>query len=313
MRFLATSDLHMVSGKMPVGRLDNYYETQFEKLEFVFKYAYDNGCAILQAGDFFDSPRNWYLLEDILKLFNKYPVDFFNVFGQHDTYMYSVESRGSTNLGIMHGAGKIKLLNHIGHTFEKGSIGIYGASWGEEIPEPFGIEDFTILVIHAGIGTNSLFPGHEYSDAKRFLKKHDFDLILCGDIHQSFFIQADGKIIVNTGPMLRKEATNYNLTHKPHFYVFDTGSGDPFKFKRVEIPHEPAKAILTRGHLDDKKEQKEILKAFTEEIEKAYPKIKSSRPQEGENFLERLNLFIKENNIPEIITKILDEYIGEEP
>ncbi len=300
MKLLLLSDLHLSSDKNPIGRLDILYKTQFEKLEFILEYAADNNAIILQAGDFFNTHRNWYLLSDFITILNKYPVETYAIYGQHDVRMYSKELRPYTNLGILERADFITILN------EKpllptlcSNINLYGLSWGEEIPKIIDKNNFNILVCHKDISNTPLFPGHKYTKASKFLKENDFDLILCGDIHQSFFIEKDNKTLINTGPLLRREATEYNLTHKPNFWVYDTNLKG---YENIVIPHKPASNVLSKIHIENKNEKKEVLKEFIEEINN-----KQNDKKEKIDFIEILNLFIRNNDISEDVIKYLDK------
>ena len=110
MKFLFISDLHL-SDKCPAARRDQYDQTALRKFEFVLKTAYKEEAVILQAGDFFNSPRSWHLLADVMELIRKYEVEIYCVYGQHDQYFRSSASDSATNLGILIKSGLVNNLS----------------------------------------------------------------------------------------------------------------------------------------------------------------------------------------------------------
>ncbi len=334
MKLLSLSDLHLSPEKKPQARLDDHYNTQFEKFEFILDYAERNNCIILQGGDFFHSSRNYHLLTDTMEILNQYEsVKINSVFGQHDRYLNSKELETYSNLGILSLAGYINILRG-NKALIIDSVNIYGVSFGDEgIPKIIDKKAFNILVIHKEISNNPLFYGHKYSSAETFLNKTKFDLVLCADIHQKFFIRnKKNQVILNTGPVFRREATRYNLTHKPNFWVYDTES---CKYTNVIIPHAPSKEVLSRIHIENRNKKKEILSTFINEIqneiqaeESPLPKIDFKDESEREEALTtftsnlkkdsknqkskfdlKLNKFIKENEISFEVVKYLEKVI----
>ena len=305
MKFLLLSDMHLLWNN-PVCRRDDLTTVQFEKLRFILDYADKNNLPILQAGDFFDAPRSYIFLPKVIDVFNEYPdVDIYAIFGgrRHDTYLYSNETRDATNLGIL---GKTGIINILGKDFvvlssDRMGAFIYGASYGEEIPEVEGANDFNILVIHAPIMENTFSINIDYMDAKKFLFKYkDYDLILCGDIHRRFVVTSkDNRFIINTGPMLRKTADEYNLSFTPGFCVFDT---EKRSINWVTIPHKPSDEVISRDHIGNIEEVDSMLEEFITEIEKDF--------EVGVDILQNLHLFIKKNKLPDGVVNYISETIS---
>ena len=301
MKFVLISDLHLMSSS-PVSRLDDAQKTSLDKLAFVLNYAESKNAVILQAGDFFDGPRSWYLLPKVLSLIGNFHSSIHAIFGQHDTYMYSVERRRYTSLGVLEAVGDVNILND--HPFCFSDLHVYGCSYGEEIPNPHKIlmknRFKNVLVIHAPIAEKEIFPGQEYESYNKFLMEQEhYDVILCGDIHRAFFYERrDGRIILNTGSMMRKTAEKYSFEHEPHFYVWDSESGD---FEKVIIPHSPAEEVLTRAHIEDSEEKKAILGEFVDAIKDDY--------EAQVDFMETLLSLAKVADIDEHVFKIMEEII----
>lgn len=315
MKFVLLSDVHLVA-KTPISRLDNTMVTGLNKLEHVFRFAFDNFAFIIQAGDLFDIPRSWYLLTKVTELFKKWSssVTFFSVFGQHDTYKYSEGTRYATMLGALQGAGLVTILNNTPVNPHFG-IDIYGTSYGSDVPKIKRVKDVkNILCIHKNISNRPTYTRHKYSDANLFLRNNKFDVIVCGDIHRKFKITLKNKsgkkrYIVNTGPLIRRNAEAYMFKHKPGFFVYDTVGND---IEWCEVPHEPAEKILTTEHT--KREQK-VEESLTDLIDELNKHFKRTRV----NFKEVMDVIFKkykiDNETQQLCMNIIDESaeeVGEE-
>ena len=315
MKFLHISDTHLLFDS-PQARLDDTHKTGLEKFEYVLSWAQANSAVILHSADFFDKRRSWYLLPEIVTLLKKYKVPILAVFGQHDQYMRSMVTRHATMLGILEQAGLVKILGHeliyseIGEPTEV--FHIWGAGYGEEIPTPTSKSipncEYNILVIHAPIAVEPLWPGHNYIDAEKFLAEHtEFDMILCGDIHRNFGIMDKvGRWILNTGPMIRRRAVDYNFHHKPGFWIIDTEKENRpnHRVSWEEIPHLPAEKVLSRDHIEREEESEEILQEFVDAVDVQF--------DAGVDFDDNLEKFLVANNIPQSVIDILSETEAEE-
>lgn len=266
MKLILLSDPHLTS-ITPVARQDDIRSTSYKKMKFIMSWAKSNKAVIICSGDLVDRPRDWFVLQDMIRLCGTYQVPFYTVYGQHDTYMYSESVRPYTTVGALIGMRSIKQLNSDGRMIGRcggKDVVLFGTSFGENVPKPKS-NIVSILSIHAPIAKKALFPGHDYIDAKKFLKKHKFDLIICGDIHQQFLFKFDNRYICNTGQIVRLDATTYNMQHEPAFYVATIKDG--IKMSKVKIPCEPAEKVLSREHIEDKNQATEMLDDFIENVE----------------------------------------------
>jgi len=304
MRFMLLSDIHATS-KNPAARKDDILSTTIHKIRYLLRLARKEKAVILQAGDFFDKPRDWNLLLIIINLIKAYKVKIFNVYGQHDTYLRTDLSQSATTLGILYKTNYFNLLSKTPTIFEN-HINVYGVSWGQEIPEPEGT--INILVIHSPISMSELYPDHKYIGAKWFAKKYkEYNLILTGDIHRSFLYSATSTptTIINTGPILRLEATEYNMTHRPHGYIYDAEYGTIDKFM---IPHEKSERVLSRSHIEKTKFNKFTMQKFIDSIDKEL----KDEYQPSQTLKESLVTWLKSNEIGSSIQKIIIEAIENE-
>jgi len=265
MKLALLSDPHLLIHK-PKARLDDAIATAFKKMNFVLKYCKDNNANLIIAGDLTDKPRSWNLLPRVLDLFSNYSdVKVFAVFGQHDMYLYSEETRDKTILGALYNAGLVELLSS--KPISLSNVELYGCNYGEKVPKIIDKKKKNILVIHAPIAEKALYTKHDYISARSFLKDNkDYKIIFCGDIHVGFCLgDRTGRTILNTGPMIRKTADKYNFIHEPCFYTYDTVTDD---IRMIEIPHRPAEEVLSREHLVDEEDKKVLRSKFTESLSK---------------------------------------------
>ena len=314
MKIFCLADTHLTT-RRPRSRIDvkPIHEVLLNKLETVYKHAGKEGGDVLIAGDIFDGPRSWAALSYFIKLFKKYEdaVSTYVVYGQHDTHFYSEKTRGNTALGILIATGLVRLLNEkstgiFGELADK-TINYYGASFGAAIPKIEDSEAFNVLVIHAGISDRAAYPGHDFTDAEQFLKKHDFDLIICGDIHSRFIGQVRGKTIVNPGPLWRKTSDLYNF--EPGYYVFDTKprpNEDDWEF--YNIPIEKAEAVIDRAVAEKVAETKALLNSFVDSFEEMTTERSGGKISFDENLV---NLF-KKNKTAKAVVEILAEVMDDE-
>ena len=301
MKLLLLSDVHL-SSKTPIGRLDDYRKTCLRKFEYVLKYAQKINAQIIQAGDLFDKPRDWFMLLDIIKLLKRYNRSICCVFGQHDTYMYSIENREYTAMGVLLQNQLAINLNDVPLTIDKTNCTLYGTNFNPDlqIPKPI-TKGLNVLVAHATISDQALYPGQAYYSAKKFLQDYKaFDLILCADIHRHFYFSDKGRYLVNTGPMMRKEASHYNFSHEPCFYVYDT---ETKKLSRGKIPCEPAKKVLSRKHIESSVEADTMLETFI-------AAVRDDKMEVGANLVDNIHKFLKKNKIDKTISNIIEEVMS---
>ena len=246
MKFLLLSDIHGTSN-IPRARRDNVLLAVERKLEYVFKYAASIDADIIQAGDLSNSPRDIQFLFKFISIRMKYQsVEFYTIWGQHD--QYNRNKNVPTNLGILSKSNLVKIISSNSISFD--AVDLYGASWNKKIPEIQNEKKVNILCIHAPITKKQLWPNQVFTQANSVFEKKEYrkyDLIICGDIHRHFVVKQGKQIICNTGPMLRLEATNYCMKHKPKFYVYDT-----FKktFETKIIPHADPAQVMNNKHLE---------------------------------------------------------------
>ena len=303
MKLLLISDLHLTS-ITPVARKDNVLKTGLEKLEYVLQYGQKHNCTILESGDFCDKSRDWNLLYELHDMLGYYGVPIFCVQGQHDYYYRSKLGNNASTMGILQKAGLVRILLHPGYLEPDWKI--YPVNWGEDIggiPTPKDDISNRVLLAHAPISPIRVHPRQKVTTTKEFKKLHkDWDLVLLGDIHRHFEFGEKGRYIINTGPMMRLEATSYNMTHKPSFYIFDTTTR---KLIRKIIPHKPADEVLDTAHLKPET-QEEYDEDRINELAEAMQETFKDDPQK-----KKLVEILAKKNVSKSVKKIIIDTFNE--
>lgn len=297
MNFILLSDPHATLMK-PIGRVDNVGKAFIKKFKFVLNYAKKRGFPIFIPGDLFDRAMEWKAMMLIMDLIKKSKVDIYVVYGQHD--MYARVSKGSiTSINILIKSGIVNLLKSKPTNIY--GIMVYGSSWNEKIPIP-DRKERNMLVTHKPVYQNRLFPGQHGMDVESFAKKHSlYNMIHVGDIHRRFVYKGNN-VVVNTGPLLRLEATRYNIRHKPSFAIYNHIENT---IEFVEVPHKPGREVLDLTHRKEIKRRNEYLDQLTTSLKKVDFRTYQSDVRED------VIKFIKENEIEDDIVKALDEIMVE--
>ena len=308
MKMILISDFHLSLDK-PIARTDkDFVKTQFDKLKSVLDFADNTGAIILQAGDFFHTPRSWGLLPMVWDLLKQFKTRIHVVFGQHDRYMYS-QNTESTNLGILIKGGLVKELTYEGIVY--GDYKIYGCGYGDwltkGLPSPDG--NINVLVIHREITDQRISKFQEnWIKANEWVENTKFNITLCGDIHRQFWVnsKSNTKHLFNSGPLIRRECSEDMLNHKPGFFFWNTETRGE-EIELIELHHLPANEVFSEYHIESikaKEEKKDLFESFIQAMG-------DSSLVKGVKFDENLNLLMEKTNpnknVRGIISKTMEE------
>lgn len=297
----------------PSRRNDNFFETQINKSLQAFSIFEQYNCSVIfQPGDLFDSHTvSNEVKARIIKLYKnnlKQDEKILFVSGQHDISGHSLYTLKNSPLAVVQAAGVGKLLAAKPYSIldlEDGrTVQVYGASYGEPIPEPESEMDYNILVIHKMIGDRELFPGQELTKPNQFLRNNPkFNLVLCGDYHYRFSSQYEGRTIVNPGCLVRKTISKFDLEHKPSVAIFNIEENE---VKFIELDIRPSKEVfnLNQETKIDKLGTEKLIQALKENLQ----------GPSGQQDLKWKNLLlkvIKEKGSSDKIREIIDETIEE--
>ncbi len=261
MRIACCGDLH-IRDTIPVNRIDDFTETLFNKLDFIFNHCIDNYIqTILFPGDVFNSPiQPYHTLIRTLERFhgNEYfKMYILACYGQHDLLFHNKNNR-EVALNVIESGKALTILDNV-VTID--GINFYGCHYGDDIPE-IKTEGINILIMHKMvIDKNKLWDKQEvYSQSSHLLRKHKYNLIVCGDNHNLFTNNYRTRFLVNAGSLMRTRIDQYN--HKPCFFIYDT---DEKTLERIEIPIKPFVEVFKEQ--EDKKEVIEFDDQFTTQFE----------------------------------------------
>ena len=299
-RLLLSSDWHLRTTN-PEHRIDaSFFYTQLNKIEQILQIASEKNCKyILQAGDVTDGPRpSFELIEKYVELFRKYKdIRILHVYGQHDT-RYRCKERTAT-----------KLFNFLGYLQEVNGlhklsedIHLYGASWGDPIPEIKDKDCFNILLIHKTIVDKPLWIGHEdFLQSDELFKNNPYDVILAGDNHTPVFYKHKNQTIVGCGCIVRKTIAEADL--KPHIYILDITDDLEYTLEKIYLQFKPADEVFKSEALErmDKKENQKLQEFINS--------IKNNEIGQSLNFRKNLEIAMKpmEQTIKNIIIKAFEE------
>ena len=300
MKILCLGDLHL-RYRRPEYRIDDFFVTQFNKLQWVFDLAVREKCkVVIMPGDVFDSFSASYLVVSTF-LFHlwRYSKQFktLAVYGQHDMRYHSTRI-DNTPLHTVESSGLLKVLDH--NPYQLFDSVFYGASWGCEIPQ-VKTEGTNILVTHRMvIKSDKLWEGQsDFEYSRRLLRTTGYDLIVSGDNHNFFVDEYKGRFLINCGSLCRMKTDQ--AEHKPSVVVYDTKAKD---IKVFEIPVEPAEKVFDLATSEKKKEKEKMIEVFVDSL--------SESKELGLDFMSNLWKFVRDNNVSEEVVKVIEEVLKSE-
>lgn len=255
---IITADIHLRESS-PISRTDDYWKAQAKKIEFLKELQQEHDCPVLDAGDLFDqwkpSPRllAW-AIENL-------PADMITVPGNHDMPQHNIDLLHKSGLAVLKAADTISILSG-GERLAASSFYVFGYAWRDKVPQKApGIKGYKVAIIH-----DMVYMKHEGwpvpATPAGILLDHfpGYDLIITGHNHTPFVHEDNGRLVVNPGSMMRMDADQAD--HKPRCYLWNAKEN---KVKPVYFPIE--KGVVSRDHIDDKKNRDKRLDAFVESID----------------------------------------------
>lgn len=311
MRLGLVGDTHY-TGKTPSRRLDSFWETQKRKTSQALKIFTDRKCDyVIQAGDMFDNPMVSYsVISDLICIFNEYVNTSHRkpgvTFGQHDIFGHSSATIPNSPLRVLEVAGVIDIVGPGGLTIGQNgdqNVVLYGAGFGEDVPEPKSKFDYNVLVTHRMVGDRPLFPDQELESPVSFLKQYpQYNLTLVGDYHYRFVSRLDNRVIVNCGALVRKSISTFDLEHEPAVVVFDTENS---KLEVVKLDIESVDKVFDMTPVQKRDETR-----LTEFINNLRNRSNASDVGWRHRLLEVMNGMSSSDGVKAIINEALMEIRG---
>jgi DNA repair exonuclease SbcCD nuclease subunit len=247
---ILTADWHLREDK-PICRTDDFWTTQWKKVDFIRNLQETCGCPILHAGDLFNhwKPSPFLLSEAIRHI----STLFYTIYGNHDLPGHNI------NLADKSGVKTLEISDTIDV--------IESNYWGAEeiksiLPIPFINTDRKIAVCHLMTYTGKPpWPGCTDPSAEELLEQcPEFDLILVGHHHKPFVVEKDGRLLVNPGPLTRQRVDDIDLKPRVYLWYAETNTVEP-----IFLPIQDG--VISRGHLKHNEERNERIEAFIKRLQ----------------------------------------------
>ena len=301
-------DLH-ITNKKPRNRKDgSYVDTLFGKIQYGLE-AMGFLDALVLPGDLFDSHRaSDYLKARAIELLKELPYPVLAVYGQHDLRFHQSD-RTNTPIRVLESSGVLEVLGNVPKILTDPTtqepVFIYGANWGEPIPDTNGKEGFHILVLHRMIVKDEKlwFGQKDHSFSKAFLKRKPFELIISGDNHQQFTDRFQGRILVNPGSIMR--STIIQKDHRPACYVWETRLDSFPTLRRIAIKCKDFEEVMDLEKAEEEKARNEELDTFIESLE-------GKMEITGLDFFRNLTAYVEDesNYVEPEVKAIIEEIVN---
>ena len=276
------SDLHLREDT-PTCWTGDFQLEQWTALAFIKNLQEQYQIPVYIAGDIF---HVWKSSPWLLSMaMQHFPEQAFCIAGQHDLPQHAMSLIEKSGLFTLAKAGYVTLLDE--------------CNWGQEPKEGsyyFENYDCHLLVWHNLTYLSKPFPGASGGMAEGILRKYDkFPIILCGDNHQSFTVEYQGRRLVNPGNITRQTADQADFQPRVALWYAADNS-----IEWVNLPIQ--EGVISRSHIDKKDERDARIDAFVSKLNGEYVAELS--------FEDNLKQFFAVNNvrdqIKEIIYKSLD-------
>jgi predicted phosphodiesterase len=278
-----TADWHLREDT-PTCYTGDFQTEQWTSTDFISALQRQHECPVIHAGDLF---HHWkpspYLLSQAIK---HLPRNFFTVYGQHDLPQHSWDLREKSGIHTLERAETLKVLN--------------GCHFGQEpLDDKDGVlrrfsmltNTRNILVWHHMTYITPPFPGATGGNAMNILKKYPaYDLIVTGDNHQSFYVEHEGRLLVNPGSLTRQTAAQIDFKPSVYLWYADTNA-----VKQVFVPIE--EGVISREHIEVVEQRDARIDAFISRLDGQWDTAMS--------FEENLERFKEANNISTSVINII--------
>ena len=264
-----TADWHIREDNPPC-RLDQWPETQWDKVGQIRELQWQHECPVFIAGDFFHhwKPSPFLLQRTIAELRQfKFPVGV--IPGQHDLPQHSQEQYDRSGLAVLEAADVITVLKEptLTDPWDEGKIAVTGFPWNTT---PGGITPLApihVALVHLLVYKGEPpFPGAEKSGgtAQSLLSRMPgYDVVVTGDNHQTFTDTRGNQLLVNPGSLGRQTAAQTD--HEPSVFLWYSATNT---VERHALRYN--KGAITREHLDGPAERDERMEAFVRRISDSY-------------------------------------------
>ncbi len=283
------ADVHL-RDDTPVCRTDNFWEAQWEKIKFINTLAYTHQCSVIVAGDIFHKSKSSQYLE-AMAIKSIKNTTWIVIPGQHDLPSHSMQNYPKSSLAVLEAAGNVRTL--FNQTIQMKNFSIHGFAFGQKITNTKA----KVVLLHQMIHKDKpIHKSMESTAGLSLLKATDYDLIVCGDNHQSFVVEHKGRKLLNCGSMMRTTADQ--IDHIPVVWLWNREHNE---LEAVELP--VASGVISREHLDIQEKKDVRMDKFMDKIDQTY--------EVGFSFEENLESYFRKNKTRNGIKEVIYESIQE--
>ncbi len=264
-KFLYLQDFH-ITGKNPINRLDNYYQSMLKKLDEILSIAKEQKVDfIIDGGDFFNSYLvSNTIVDDVLDKIESAKISWNMLYGNHCLLNGHIENSKATSLAHMFNRSKyVSHLEKIAKPIENWQIdGIeYDYNIEEDIKKK-GLKcstkaKYKIAIVHALIALKSLPSQVIHVVAKDI--KTNYDIIFVAHYHIGWGIKEINKTKFINLSCIGRRSKNETII-KPKVAILDTKKGE---VEVIELKTaKPYKEVFDLKALKEIKSTDEKLKIF---------------------------------------------------
>lgn len=229
---VACGDLHVRESTPTMRTEKDFFAAVVEpKLEWIVETSNKYKAPICIAGDIFDQAGvRYFVANRTAQILREAKYGIYTVPGQHDMNFHSQLLMDTPYQSLMEARVIKDVHGGVRHAFED-KVLISGAGFGIE-PRLYS----DILLAHSCITENNPpFFLEDALSADDYLRLYDqWRIIISGDYHVSHVTRKDNRILVNCGPMFRKDKTQIDVV--PKAYLINI---DDLSYQALFIPHRP--------------------------------------------------------------------------
>lgn len=316
-KVLFFTDTHYTA-RTPKNRKDDLFETSLIKTEEIVNLANALGVDIcIHGGDFFDRPDvTDAVAGKVAKIIRNLNCGFYGIAGGHDLFGNNIERLYNTKLGLLEGAGLIKILTHpsierVIFNKSKFSLQLTGTSshFGIDVDNikddyvvPYKEAMYALHMVHGMLMPKPFIPGAHVvliDDIKDTLA----DVTIAGHYHLGFKpVSVNNKIFINPGGLVRKNNDEKEIERIPGALLLEFGDSITYQF----VPLKSAKDgedVLDRSEILKRKAQDIKINNFLGEIRRT-SEIKSL---DIHSIIETIS---KNRELSEKVVKVAVERVG---
>jgi predicted phosphodiesterase len=297
MLILSCGDGHL-TGKNPIGRIDDLTETQFNKWEEIIDFANNKDAPIITPGDIFNlSVVANSIVNRIGGILNKLHNPLYFTWGNHDLLYHSIDIWERTSLGIL--LQNHPMVKHISSFKED-----YGISW-DYINWDCSLKnsESKFLLSHKAIISNKQLKSHFWiENDKTFAEpvgkwSKQYKIIICGHWHKQYNFKSEKTLVINPGPISR---TTIVENYHPSVCLINLKTGMFNKYKLESA--KPFDEIMSSKHITRKENNSDNIKKLVSALTKKH--------SNGSLFMDNLMSVIEEHEMDKELEDLLVDVLS---